>query len=495
MNEHLHEIFNLITALAYFSIPFSLVVYLKKRKSKEFTWMFICFTLFILLCGITHLMHSMEHLFSTNTFQIINLIATALTASVSTFTAILLWKMIPKALLIPSPSKLEEANQVLHKRTEEVYQVNQLLKQEIKEHKNTTNRMLDLIAIIQSSNDAIIGVTLDGNISSWNLGACDIFGYSSEEIVGESYSKLIHSDQINEIKIAFKEAKEGQRVSQCEVKHILKDRSIIEGSLTVSSIRSPEDEREIIGISVILRDVTETKKLQDEMKKLGVLKTVSQMAASISHEVRNPLTVVKGFNQLLRNHNLTQGQKDLYIQLSLEELDRAESIIAGYLTFAKPSLEHLKPLEVSKEIDYIVQVLNPYATMSNIVIQVEREKDPLYIFGESKDLRQSLINIMKNGIESMEPSGTLIIQVRKVKENAVIIIKDTGKGMTTEQIGKLGSPYYSTKDKGTGLGTMVAFSIIKAMQGEIEVESEIGKGTCFSISIPVVDSLVDHPHT
>ena len=487
MSESLHAIFNLLTALAYFSISISLLVFLKKRKSKEFTWVFICFTVFILLCGITHFMHIIEYLIPTHTIRIINGIAIALTAAVSTFTAVLLWKMIPKALLILSPSKLEEANQVLQKRTEEVYQVNQLLKQEIKEHKNTTNRMLDLIAIIQSSNDAIIGVTLDGKISSWNLGASEIFGYSSEEIIGESYFKLIHADQINEMRSVFLHAKEGRRITQREMNHILKDGSVIQGSLTVSSIRSPEDERAIIGASVILRDVTETKKLQSEMKKLGELKTISQMAASISHEVRNPLTVVRGFNQLLKNHDLTKEQKELYIQLSLEELDRAEGIIADYLTFAKPSLEHLQLLDVNKEIDYIVQILNPYATMSNIFMRVERDNDPLHIFGESKELRQSLINIIKNGIESMEPGGTLIIQVKKVQENAVIIIKDTGKGMSTEQIEKLGTPYYSTKDNGTGLGTMVAFSIIKAMQGEIEVESELGKGTRFSIAIPLVD--------
>ena len=256
--------------------------------------------------------------------------------------------------------------------------------------------------------------------------------------------------------------------------------------MTVSPIRVQYDGMEIIGTSVILRDVTETKKLHDEMKKLGELKTVSQMAASISHEVRNPLTVVKGFNQLLRNHDLTEEQKDLYIQLSLEELNRAESIIADYLTFAKPSLVHLVPLDLNKEIDYIEHVLNPYATMSNIVIQIEREDHKLHIFGESRELRQALINIIKNGIEAMEPEGKLIIHLKKVKENAVIIIKDTGKGMTTEQIGKLGTPYYSTKDKGTGLGTMVSFSIIKAMKGKIEVDSEVGKGTSFSISIPLL---------
>ena len=487
MTEPSHAIFNLLTALAYFSIPISLLVFLKKRKLQEFTWVFICFIMFIMLCGITHLMHIIEYLFPTHSIHIINGLAKALTAAVSTFTAILLWLIIPKALLIPSPSELEEANQVLHKRTEEVSQVNQLLKQEIKEHKNTTNKMLDLIAIVQSSNDAIIGVTLDGKISSWNLGASEIFGYASEEIVGESYFKLVHSDQIKEMKLVFMDVKEGRRVSRREIKHFLKNGTVIEGSLTVSSIRCTEDEREIIGTSIILRDITETKQLQDEMKKLGELKTVSQMAASISHEVRNPLTVVKGFNQLLRNPDLTEEQKNLYIQLSLEELNRAESIITDYLTFAKPSVEYLEKLELSKELDYIVHVLNPYATMRNTVIQVEKDDGPLHIFGESRELRQSLLNIMKNGIESMELGGTLVIQVQKVKEHAVITIKDTGKGMSSEQIEKLGTPYYSTKDKGTGLGTMVAFSIIKAMKGEIKVDSEIGKGTCFSISIPLVD--------
>jgi PAS domain S-box-containing protein len=487
MTNQSHAIFDLLTALAYFSIPISLLVFLKKRKLQEFTWVFICFILFILLCGITHFMHIVEYVIPTHYIHTINGIAKALTAAVSTFTAILLWLMIPKALLIPSPSQLEEANQILHKRTEEVSQVNQLLKREIKEHQNTTNKMLDLIAIIQSSSDAIIGVTLDGKISSWSLGASKIFGYAYEEIVGESYFKLIPHNQIKDMEQVFQDAKEGRRVSHCEMKHILKNGTVIDGSLTVSSIRCTEDEKEIIGVSIILRDVTEMKQLQDEMKKLAELKTVSQMAASISHEVRNPLTVVKGFNQLLRNQNLTEEQKNLYIQLSLEELDRAESIITDYLTFAKPAIEHLETLELSKELDYIVHVLNPYATMGNIVIQLEKEKEPLHILGESRELRQSLLNIMKNGIESMEPGGRLSIHVKKIKENAVITIRDTGKGMSAEQIEQLGTPYYSTKDKGTGLGTMVAFSIIKAMKSEINVDSEIGKGTCFTISIPLVD--------
>lgn len=489
MTEQLHAIFDLLIALAYLSIPFSLLFFLKRRKSQEFTWVFICFVIFITLCGITHFMHTITYLNPTHLVHMLSGIARALTAAVSIFTAVLLWRIIPKALLIPSSSELEEANQVLHKRTEEVHQVNKLLKQEIKGHKNTTNRMLDLIAIIHSSNDAIIGVTLDGKISSWNSGAIGIFGYSSAEMVGESYWELVHSDQIEEMKSIFTDAKEGRRVLHHDIKHRIKDGTIIEGSMTVSSIKSPEDENEVIGTSVILRDVTETKKLQEEMKKLAELKTVSQMAASIAHEVRNPLTTVKGFTQLLRDPDLTKEQKNLYIQLSLEELDRAESIIADYLTFAKPSLEHLEQLELSKEMDYIVQVLNPYATMNNTIIQVEREDEHFYIFGESRELRQSFINIIKNGIESMEPGEKLIIHVKKVNEKVVILIKDTGKGMSAEQIEQLGTPYYSTKDKGTGLGTMVAFSIIKAMKGEVKVDSEIGKGTCFSISIPLVDSL------
>ncbi|WP_144450481.1 ATP-binding protein [Halalkalibacter nanhaiisediminis] len=224
--------------------------------------------------------------------------------------------------------------------------------------------------------------------------------------------------------------------------------------------------------------------LAKELRRLEKLKTVSEIAASISHEVRNPLTVTKGFIQLMRDPDLTEKQKELYINFSLEELDRAERTITDYLTFAKPSLHNIEILDVNKEIDYIIKVVNPFALLNNVHIDVQKDDD-LSIVGEGEKLHQCLINIIKNGIESMPEGGKMSIHLKEKNGKAAISIRDTGVGMNEEQIERLGTPFYTTKDKGTGLGTMVVYSIIKAMRGDIKVESEVGKGTCFILSFPL----------
>lgn len=227
--------------------------------------------------------------------------------------------------------------------------------------------------------------------------------------------------------------------------------------------------------------------LQEELNKLTQIKTVSEIAASISHEVRNPLTVTRGFTQLLKDGSLTDEQRNQYIKLSLEELDRAERIIGDYLNFAKPSIENKEVLYLNQEIEYIVQVINPYATMNSIAVEVNMEDCQYAILGEKQKLRQSLLNIVKNGIEAIEKKGKITIQLQHCDGNAQLIISDNGKGMSAEQIKNIGTPYFSTKDKGTGLGTMVAFNIIKEMQGEYNIESQIGKGTTFFITFPLVE--------
>lgn len=247
---------------------------------------------------------------------------------------------------------------------------------------------------------------------------------------------------------------------------------------------------QFVGISVFIVSIEKTKKerlLIAELKKLEKLKIVSEIAASISHEVRNPLTVTKGFLQLLRDPSITEEKKLQYIRLSSDELKRAEDIINDYLTFAKPRLEKVDVLELNEEIDYIIKVLTPYATMNDLTIQFQ-PTDNLYIIGEAQKLHQALINVAKNGLEAMESGGVLIIKLKEEGEQAIITIKDTGTGMTIEQIERLGSPFYSMKEKGTGLGTMVVFSIIKVMNGAINVTSTLGKGTCFTISFPKAET-------
>lgn len=222
----------------------------------------------------------------------------------------------------------------------------------------------------------------------------------------------------------------------------------------------------------------------NEVIKAEKLKVVSHLAASISHEVRNPLTTSRGFIQLLSEEGSIHKRKD-YVDIALQELDRATEIINDYLTFAKPSTQKNEIISVANEIQHAVNVINPFALMNGVTIKLGvPEDDHDLVRGDSKKFQQCLINILKNGIESMPNYGQLHIHLSHTVDTVQIDIRDEGIGMTQEQINRLGEPYFSTKEKGTGLGMMVSFSIIKSMHGVIHVSSEQRKGTCFSLKLP-----------
>lgn len=223
------------------------------------------------------------------------------------------------------------------------------------------------------------------------------------------------------------------------------------------------------------------KMISEELKRLEKINTVSEIAASISHEVRNPLTITRGFIQLLRDERVTKEKNNLYIDHSLRELDRASSIITDYLSFAKPSLEDMKVLDFKKELAYVLNLARPYAMFNNVEIMLQQSEDEMKVRGEAQKLHQCLINLIKNSIEAMPDGGEIYIELY-LEEDVKISIRDTGKGMNAEEISRLGTPYYTTKNNGTGLGMMVVYSIVNTLKGSITVESEVGKGTCFIIS-------------
>jgi two-component system, sporulation sensor kinase B len=215
------------------------------------------------------------------------------------------------------------------------------------------------------------------------------------------------------------------------------------------------------------------------------MEVVSHLAASISHEVRNPLTASRGFMQLLEQNHLPLEKRKEYIRIAIEELDRAEAIITDYLTFAKPAPECVEKLNVKAEIERVIDILRPLANMNSVEIQTSLI--PFNVKGEREKFQQCLLNIMKNAIEAMPNGGLLDVYVSIEKDNVLIRITDTGVGMTDEQIKRLGEPYFTTKGiKGTGLGMMVVYRIIESMNGTIEITSEVNKGTKVSVYIPLV---------
>ncbi|WP_416827047.1 ATP-binding protein [Ectobacillus polymachus] len=222
--------------------------------------------------------------------------------------------------------------------------------------------------------------------------------------------------------------------------------------------------------------------LRIEMIKSEKLNIISELAASVAHEVRNPLTVVRGFLQLLEGSEVNKNKE--YMQLVLTELDRAEGIISDYLNLARPQIEEKKPILLSSQLMEMTTLMSTFATMNGVILQVEIEEN-LYTIGDKAKLKQAIMNIVKNGIESIQQkNGYLKINAYKQENEIIILVKDSGVGMSKEQLARLGQPYYSLKEKGTGLGLMVTFRIIQSHNGKILYTSEIGKGTEAMISLP-----------
>ncbi|MET1178931.1 HAMP domain-containing sensor histidine kinase [Peribacillus simplex] len=245
---------------------------------------------------------------------------------------------------------------------------------------------------------------------------------------------------------------------------------------------------QVIGIVVVilLWEVILTNfQVLEKLVKAEKLQVVSHLAASISHEVRNPLTVTRGYIQML-SEDVTSHTKVKYANIALNELDRATDVINDYLTFAAISPENTERLRVSEEIQHVVDSIKPFANNNGIKLKLSLLEDrAYYVMGERKKFQQCLFNIIKNGIESMDHDGEIYIHLFHAASTIQIKIQDQGIGMTQEQIYRLGEPYFTTKNKGTGLGMMVSYSVIKSMDGTVHVSSIQGKGTCFAINLPI----------
>ncbi|WP_134703381.1 sensor histidine kinase [Ammoniphilus sp. YIM 78166] len=232
--------------------------------------------------------------------------------------------------------------------------------------------------------------------------------------------------------------------------------------------------------------ITETIMVNQRILKAEKLEIVSHLASSISHEVRNPLAVIKGFLQMMEQTDIPANKRKEFLKICLEEIDRATDIIRNYLTFAKPAPENFEVLNVQQELQRAISVITPLANMNSI--EIETTIEPCFIKGEAQFFQQCVLNLTKNCIEAMPDSGKLSIHTRVEQGQLCIVVSDTGKGMTTEQLSRIGEPYFTTKGReGTGLGMMTAIRIIEMMNGKLTVTSEINEGTKFYIRLPLID--------
>ncbi|TVY01320.1 PAS domain S-box protein [Cohnella terricola] len=234
-------------------------------------------------------------------------------------------------------------------------------------------------------------------------------------------------------------------------------------------------------IQMIIRDISERKKNEELLINSEKLYVAGQLAAGIAHEIRNPLTSLKGFLQLI-----VSGRKNnnSYYDIMNAELDRIEDIVSELLMLSKPQVYELTYHDLRVMMRDTVTLLETQAILHNIGIEAEYGTDPLWIYGVENQVKQVFINVIKNAIEAMSDGGTIGIKLSREHDGVYVRIRDEGPGIDEDQLAKMGQPFYTTKEKGTGLGLMVSYKIVDNHQGKINVKSELGKGTLFEIMLP-----------
>jgi len=325
---------------------------------------------------------------------------------------------------------------------------------------------------LSSIGDAVIATDMNCKVTFLNPVAEELTGFNASEAIGKPIKEVFNIFNENTLEPAeipvYKVIKEGFVIGLANHTGLIskngEKRSIADSAAPILN-----RDGEVIGVVMVFRDITETKKMEEELVRLDKLNIVGQMAAGIAHEIRNPMTTVRGFLQLLGVNKECKPYKD-YFDLMIEELDRANSIITGFLTLAKDNVTNFERLNLNSIIKAISPLMQADAAVSDIYVSLELGDIP-DINLNVKDIRQMILNLTRNGLEAMSPRSNLIIKTFKEDDKIVLAVCDQGKGIESETLEKIGTPFFTTKKNGTGLGLSICYSIAEKHNATIKVET------------------------
>ncbi|PZD95445.1 histidine kinase [Paenibacillus sambharensis] len=252
---------------------------------------------------------------------------------------------------------------------------------------------------------------------------------------------------------------------------------------TTSLLPIENEDGEIIHYLKVSEDITERKKTEELLRKSEMLSAVGELAAGIAHEIRNPLTALKGFVQLMK----AQGGNETYISIMLSEFDRIEHIINELLLLSKPKIINFQPQNLLMILNDVLLLIDTQALLNKVTIHTELDAGHPYVHCVENQLKQVFINLFKNAIEAMPEGGNIYVRVTRKDDGDIIMsIRDEGCGIPADKLPRLGEPFFTTKEKGTGLGLMVSYNIIEGHNGVMRIQSEEQKGTTITIELPAL---------
>jgi PAS domain S-box-containing protein len=352
-----------------------------------------------------------------------------------------------------------------------------------------------LMNLIESSVDGIIVTDMKGDILIFNKGAEDLLGYKAEEVVEKMNIRSIYQPGVaKEVMDKLKSPDFGGvgKLTSFPILHRRKDGELIEGDLSASIIYDEEGhEIASVGIFKDLRErlgiERELQKMQEALLQSEKLAAMGRLTSQIAHELNNPIYGIMNTLELLKTEIPPESKRRRILELSLSEIQRLSEMLRNMLSFSKPEEEKRRPVKIDELIEGILLVMEKQMKESNIQVEASFDPDVPEIMASTNQMRQVMLNILKNAKEAMPKGGTLFVKTSKEDNKVLIYIQDTGIGIPEEIKDKIFEAFFTTKQKvkGVGLGLSVCYGIIKDHGGEIKVESEVGKGTTFTIRLPI----------
>ncbi len=333
--------------------------------------------------------------------------------------------------------------------------------------------------VFYNSPDMIVIVSMeDHRFMDVNQSFLEIMGFSRDDVIGRTPQELdLWPDDRKTIIQFLAGLNENGMVKNNEVR--IRNKSGNPVSLQVSAVVVTLNKEDCLAAT--MRDLTRQKTMEAELARLDRLNLIGQMAAGIGHEIRNPMTTVRGFLQILGGK--PEYADDLtFFELMIEELDRANAIISEFLGMARDKMVDLQPGSLDSVVKSLYPMIMSDANLREIHVKLDLQEPVQTLFDEN-EIRQLILNMSRNAMEAMSVHGTLTIGTRPEGNAAVLYIRDEGGGLASEMIDKLGTPFQTTKDNGTGLGLAICYSIAARHHARIDFETG-PEGTTFYVRFP-----------